>query len=151
MEKVCFLLRIFDEKDIKSHTFKNSVVHNVRAPITLGIPSSSTVRGTPSPRSPSPIREFELIRVSGNPSGELLNVQPTQDEDEESSIQCEIERSCKSSWQVCHSVFGCNSIAKSCIHIRMFIYKLTSIRVFFFFNLWGSWAEARTNLTSFAM
>ncbi|KAF8084042.1 hypothetical protein N665_0736s0003 [Sinapis alba] len=93
-KKSVFLLRIFDEKDIKSHTFKNSVVHNVSSPITQGIPTSSTMQ--PSPRSPSPIREFESIKVSCNPNREILDLQPAQDEDEESSIQCEIERSCKS-------------------------------------------------------
>ncbi|CAH8282317.1 unnamed protein product [Eruca vesicaria subsp. sativa] len=88
-KKSMFLLRIFDEKDIKSHTFKNSVVHNVSSPITQGIPSTSTVQRTPSSRSPSPNREFEPIRVSCNPSEDLSNFRLEQDKDEESHIRCE--------------------------------------------------------------
>ncbi|ESQ51410.1 hypothetical protein EUTSA_v10016191mg [Eutrema salsugineum] len=86
------LLRIFDEKDISSHTFKNNVVHNVSSPITQGTPSPSTMQITPSgpsPLSQSQNKEFELRRVSFNPSGELIHRQPEQDKDEESDIHCE--------------------------------------------------------------
>ncbi|CDY31759.1 BnaA04g16950D [Brassica napus] len=60
--KLKSLFRIFDEKDIRSHTFKSNAVHNVSSPITPCTPSPSNVQIRPLPRSMSLNREFELRR-----------------------------------------------------------------------------------------
>ncbi|CAN7018332.1 unnamed protein product [Brassica oleracea var. botrytis] len=44
--KLKSLFRIFDEKDIRSHTFKSSAVHNVSSPITQCTPSHLTADQT---------------------------------------------------------------------------------------------------------
>jgi len=90
--KLKFLVRNFDEKDIKSHMFKENAVHNVSSPITQGSSSPLTDQSTPLPRSPEQYRELELRRVSSISSGELFTTQSEQVEDEESAIiQCEGE------------------------------------------------------------
>ncbi|KAF8084043.1 hypothetical protein N665_0736s0004 [Sinapis alba] len=62
--KLKSLFRIFDEKDIRSHTFRSSAVHNVSSPITPCTPSPSNVQIRPLPRTMSLNREFELRRAS---------------------------------------------------------------------------------------
>nr|ABW81168.1 GTR2 [Capsella rubella] len=52
-EKLTFLLRNFDEKDKRSHMFKESAVHNVSSPITQCSPRPSTVQMTPWQGSPA--------------------------------------------------------------------------------------------------
>ncbi|CAH2060186.1 unnamed protein product [Thlaspi arvense] len=69
--KLTSLFRIFVEKDIKSHSFKN-----VSTPITQS-PSSVEIR--PWPRSMSLNREFELKRVTFVVSGERFKTQPKHD------------------------------------------------------------------------
>ncbi|EFH39311.1 predicted protein [Arabidopsis lyrata subsp. lyrata] len=82
--KLKFLVRIFDEKDIKSHMFKVNAVHNVSSPITHGSSSPLTDHSTPLPRSPAQNRDqFEPRRLSSISSGELFTEQV---EDEESAI-----------------------------------------------------------------
>ncbi|EOA26530.1 hypothetical protein CARUB_v10022586mg [Capsella rubella] len=76
------LVRVFDEKDIKSHTFKENAIHNVSSPITQGSSYPSTNRSTPFPQSPTQTREFESIRVPSIMNGELFTVQLEQFEDE---------------------------------------------------------------------
>ncbi|XP_018483109.2 glutamate receptor 2.8 [Raphanus sativus] len=62
--KLKSLFIIFDAKDIKSHTFKSSTVHNVSSPITPCTPSPSNVQIRPLQRSMSlNTREFELRRA----------------------------------------------------------------------------------------
>ncbi|KAL0897377.1 hypothetical protein Bca101_081338 [Brassica carinata] len=74
--KLKSLFRIFDEKDIKSHTFKSSAVHNVSSPITPCIPSPSNVQIRPLPRTMSLNREFEPRRVCFPMSEEHFSTQP---------------------------------------------------------------------------
>nr|ABW74564.1 glutamate receptor 3 [Boechera divaricarpa] len=87
-----FLFRAFDEKDIKSHTFKNSAVHNVCSPMTDYTPSSSTVQTAPWPQSSSQNREFELRRVSFTPNEECFITQTIHHDDEASDIECGVEQ-----------------------------------------------------------
>ncbi|CAF1863903.1 unnamed protein product [Brassica napus] len=56
--KLNSLFIIFDAKDIKSHTFKSSAVHNVSSPITPCTASPSNVQIRPLQRSMSLSREF---------------------------------------------------------------------------------------------
>ncbi|KAF3575505.1 hypothetical protein DY000_02034709 [Brassica cretica] len=81
--KLTILVRSFDEKDIKSHMFKDSAVHNVSSPSTQCTPRSSTMQNIPWPQNPSENMEFELRRVSLVPSEEFFTPQLEQDEDEE--------------------------------------------------------------------
>ncbi|AEC08211.1 Receptor ligand binding region [Arabidopsis thaliana x Arabidopsis arenosa] len=91
--KLKFLFKIFDEKDMNSHTFKNSAIHNISSPMTHKTPSPSTVQITPWPQSPSQNREFELRRVSFSPSEERFTTQPIiHHEDGESDIECRVEQ-----------------------------------------------------------
>ena len=90
--KLKFLVRNFDEKDIKSHTFKSSAVHHVSSPMTQYIPSPSTLQIAPRPHSPSQDRAFELRRVSFTPNEERLTTQTIHFEDEESDIECVVEQ-----------------------------------------------------------
>ncbi|KAL1217172.1 Glutamate receptor 2.9 [Cardamine amara subsp. amara] len=90
--KLKFLFRIFDEKDQKSHTFKNSAVHNVSSPMTHCIPSPSTLQIRPLPQSPLQTSEIELRRVSFTPSDERFTTQPIHYEVEESVIECGVEQ-----------------------------------------------------------
>ncbi|ESQ51409.1 hypothetical protein EUTSA_v10016194mg [Eutrema salsugineum] len=87
--KLTFLFRIFDEKDIKSHTFKKSAVHNVSSPITR-TPSPSTIQIKPWPRSMSLNREFERRRTSFFMTEERFTVQPK--DDGESDIESGAQR-----------------------------------------------------------
>jgi len=90
--KLTSLFRNFDEKDIKSHTFKSSAVHHVSSPMTQYIPSPSTLQIAPRPHSPSQDRAFELRRVSFTPNEERLTTQTIHFEDEESDIECVVEQ-----------------------------------------------------------
>ncbi|KAL0740874.1 hypothetical protein Bca4012_082387 [Brassica carinata] len=74
--KLKSLFRIFNEKDIKSHTFKSSAVHNVSSPITQCTPSHLTVQIRPWPRSMSLNREFELRRACFVMTEERFTTQP---------------------------------------------------------------------------
>lgn len=85
--KLTSLFTIFDEKDRKSHTFKNSAVHHVSSPITQCTPSPSIVQIRPWPRSMSLNREFELRRSSFFMSEERLTTQPKHNVDGESDIE----------------------------------------------------------------
>ncbi|CAA7038060.1 unnamed protein product [Microthlaspi erraticum] len=86
--KLKFLFRILDAKDISSHTFKNSAVHNVSSPITPCTPSPSTVQMIrPWPRSMSLNRDFETRRASFFMREERFTTQPKHDEDRESDIE----------------------------------------------------------------
>ncbi|XP_019101453.1 PREDICTED: glutamate receptor 2.7-like isoform X1 [Camelina sativa] len=89
--KLKSLVRIFDEKDIKSHTFKENAVHNVSSPITQGSSTPLTDQGTPLPRSSSQNREFESRSVPSIPNGELFTLQSKQVEDEESTINVKVK------------------------------------------------------------
>ncbi|EOA26543.1 hypothetical protein CARUB_v10022601mg [Capsella rubella] len=90
--KLKVLSRIFDEKDFKSHTFKNNSVHNVSSPLTdYYIRSPSTVQIIPRPPSLSLNREFELRRLSSTQSEEWFTMQPIYHEDGESDIECVVE------------------------------------------------------------
>ncbi|CAF1863909.1 unnamed protein product [Brassica oleracea] len=88
--KLTILVRSFDEKDIKSHMFKDSAVHNVSSPSTQCTPRSSTMQNIPWPQNPSENMEFELRRVSLVPSEEFFTPQLEQDEDEEANTLREI-------------------------------------------------------------
>ncbi|CDY50140.1 BnaC04g40290D [Brassica napus] len=88
--KLTILVRSFDEKDIKSHMFKDSAVHNVSLPSTQCTPRSSTVQNIPWPQNPSENMEFELRRVSLVPSEGFFTPQLEQDEDEEANTLREI-------------------------------------------------------------
>nr|ABW74563.1 glutamate receptor 2 [Boechera divaricarpa] len=88
--KLKFLFRIFDEKDTKSHMFKENAVHNVSSPITQGSSNPSTHQTTPLARSPSQNREFEPRRVPSIPNGELFTLESQQVEDEESTIHVKV-------------------------------------------------------------
>ncbi|CAH8264090.1 unnamed protein product [Arabidopsis lyrata] len=90
--KLTSLFRNFDEKDIKSHTFKTSAVHNVSSPMTHYTPSPSTVQSQPWRHSPSQNRGFELTRVSFTPNEERLTTETIHHEDEESDIECGVEQ-----------------------------------------------------------
>ncbi|KAH0886398.1 hypothetical protein HID58_062494 [Brassica napus] len=70
---------IFDEKDIGSHTFKSSAVHNVSSPITQCTPSHLTLQIRPWPRSMSLSREFELRKACFVMSEERFRTQPKHD------------------------------------------------------------------------
>ncbi|CAH2060179.1 unnamed protein product [Thlaspi arvense] len=85
--KLTNLFRIFDEKDIKSHTFKNNGVHNVSSPMTPCDPSPSTVQIRPWARSMSLNREFELRRASFAISEERFTTIPIHDEDGGSDVE----------------------------------------------------------------
>lgn len=85
------MVRSFDEKDIKSHMFKDSAVHNVSSPSTQCTPRSSTMQNIPWPQNPSENMEFELRRVSLVPSEEFFTPQLEQDEDEEANTLREVE------------------------------------------------------------
>ncbi|CAF2284155.1 unnamed protein product [Brassica napus] len=89
--KLTILVRSFDEKDIKSHMFKDSAVHNVSSPSTQCTPRSSTMQNIPWPQNPSENMEFELRRVSPVPSEEFSTPQLEQDEDEEANTLREVE------------------------------------------------------------
>ncbi|WZZ54676.1 hypothetical protein YC2023_054783 [Brassica napus] len=89
--KLTILVRSFDEKDIKSHMFKDSAVHNVSSPSTQCTPRSSTMQNIPWPQNPSENMEFELRRVSLVPSEEFFTPQLEQDEDEEANTLREVE------------------------------------------------------------
>ncbi|KAL0774520.1 hypothetical protein Bca101_039672 [Brassica carinata] len=89
--KLTILVRSFDEKDIKSHMFKDSAVHNVSLPSTQCTPRSSTVQNIPWPQNPSENMEFELRRVSLVPSEGFFTPQLEQDEDEEANTLREVE------------------------------------------------------------
>lgn len=89
--KLTILVRSFDEKDIKSHMFKDSAVHNVSSPSTQCTPRSSTVQNIPWPQNPSENMEFELRRVSLVPSEGFFTPQLEQDEDEEANTLREVE------------------------------------------------------------
>ncbi|KAG2308530.1 hypothetical protein Bca52824_028278 [Brassica carinata] len=86
--KLTILVRSFDEKDIRSHMFKDSAVHNVSSPST---PRSSTVQNIPWPQNPSENMEFEPRRVSLVPSEEFFTPRLEQDEDEEANTLREVE------------------------------------------------------------
>ncbi|XP_018462181.1 glutamate receptor 2.8-like [Raphanus sativus] len=90
--KLKSLFRIFDEKDIKSHTFKSSAVHNVSSPITPCTPSPSNVQIRPLPRCMSLNREFELRRACFSMSEERFRTQPKQDKQGGSDIEFGAER-----------------------------------------------------------
>ncbi|CDY38574.1 BnaA05g13030D [Brassica napus] len=90
--KLTSLLRTFDAKDTKSHTFKNSAVHNVSSPVTQCTPSPSTLQMRPWPRSMSLNREFELRRASFFMSEERLTTQAEHNKHGESDIESGSER-----------------------------------------------------------
>ncbi|XP_019093549.1 PREDICTED: glutamate receptor 2.9-like [Camelina sativa] len=72
--KLKVLFRTFDEKDLKSHTFKKTNVHNVSSPMTDHyIQSPSTVQITPRPPSLSLNMEFELRRIFLYPERRTLH------------------------------------------------------------------------------
>lgn len=81
--KLTFLLRNFDEKDKKSHMFKESAVHNVSSPITQSTPRPSAVEMTPWPRSQEQNMQFEPRCVSFVQSEEFFTPQLELDVDEE--------------------------------------------------------------------
>ncbi|CAN6833531.1 unnamed protein product [Brassica oleracea] len=85
--KLKSLFRIFDEKDIGSHTFKRSAVHNVSSPITQCTPSHLTLQIRPWPRSMSLSREFELRKACFVMSEERFRTQPKHDKVGESDIE----------------------------------------------------------------
>ncbi|CAE6019222.1 unnamed protein product [Arabidopsis arenosa] len=88
--KLKIFFKIFDEKDMNSHSFKNSAIHTMSSSMT---PSPSTVQiTTPWPQSPSQNMEFELRRVSFSPSEERFTMQPIHHEDGESDIECRVEQ-----------------------------------------------------------
>nr|ABW74562.1 glutamate receptor 1 [Boechera divaricarpa] len=87
-KKLTFLLRNFDEKDRKSHMFKESAVHNWSSPITQCTPRPSTVQMTPWPRSPAQNMQFESRCVSFVQSEEFFTPQLEQDEDEGTDTEC---------------------------------------------------------------
>ncbi|XP_010469991.1 PREDICTED: glutamate receptor 2.8-like [Camelina sativa] len=91
-EKLTSLFRIFNEKDEKSHTFRNSAVHNVSSPMTQYTPSPSAMQIAPWPQSSSQNREFELRRMSFSPNEEGFITQTIHHEDEASIIECRIEQ-----------------------------------------------------------
>ncbi|CAN8285479.1 unnamed protein product [Cochlearia groenlandica] len=82
--KLTFLCSVFDEKDEKSHHFKNSAVHNVSSTRT---PSPSTVQIMPWPQSEALNRGFEQRIVSFISSEEHFTSQSIQSEDGESDIE----------------------------------------------------------------
>ncbi|KAG2308526.1 hypothetical protein Bca52824_028274 [Brassica carinata] len=91
--KLKSLFRIFNEKDINSHTFKSSAVHNVSSPIiSQCTPSPLTVQIRPWPRSMSLNREFELRRACFVMREERFAMQPKHDKDGESDIESGAER-----------------------------------------------------------
>ncbi|KAF3581229.1 hypothetical protein DY000_02034703 [Brassica cretica] len=81
------LFLVFDEKDIRSHTFKSSAVHNVSSPITQCTPSHLTLQIGPWPRSMSLSREFELRKACFVMSEERFRTQPKHDKVGESDIE----------------------------------------------------------------
>ncbi|EOA26533.1 hypothetical protein CARUB_v10022590mg [Capsella rubella] len=91
--KLTSLFRILNEKDFKSHTFKNSAVHNVSSPMSTHYTQSpSAVQIAPRPESSSQNREFELRRMSFTPSEEGFITQTIHHEDEATSIECRVEK-----------------------------------------------------------
>ncbi|CAA7017576.1 unnamed protein product [Microthlaspi erraticum] len=74
LRKLMFLLRIFNEKDRKSHMFKESAVHNRSSPPSTQCTPRPSVEIIPWPRSPSQsqIRESEPRRVSLDQSEDLF-------------------------------------------------------------------------------
>ncbi|CAH8282339.1 unnamed protein product [Eruca vesicaria subsp. sativa] len=91
--KLKSLFRIFNEKDTKSHTFKNSAVHNVSSPInSQRTPSPSNVQIRPLPRCMSLNRELELRRACFSMSEEHFRTQPKHNKRGESDIESGAER-----------------------------------------------------------
>ncbi|KAH0854532.1 hypothetical protein HID58_063673 [Brassica napus] len=81
--KLNSLFIIFDAKDIKSHTFKSSAVHNVSSPITPCTASPSNVQIRPLQRS---------IRACFSMSEEHFRTQPKHNKRGESDIEFGVER-----------------------------------------------------------
>ncbi|CAN8285487.1 unnamed protein product [Cochlearia groenlandica] len=86
--KLTFLFRTFNEKDEKSHHFKNSAVHNVNSTT----PSPSTMQIMPWTQSAALNRGFEQRSVSCISSEEHFTAQSIQSEDGESDIEGESEQ-----------------------------------------------------------